>query len=100
MEADPCLTVDDVMRRYPNLRTRRAARKHMDDVGSFPVAGKLYVRLADLFAYEEAQIAARRPGAAPSPPARSGPARRPQKRPSGPLPPLAPDWHVSPLDRS
>src|SRR5262245_31641140 len=58
------LTVAEVMARY-GLRDRRAARRVMDDAGAFELAGKLYLRSADLLAHEEALIAARKGTALP-----------------------------------
>ena len=56
------LTVRDVMARY-NLRDRRSARRVMDAAGAFRIGAGLFVRLADLLAFEERQKDARRPTA-------------------------------------
>ncbi len=55
------LGVDEIMERY-GLRDRRTARGVMDAAGAFVVARRLYVREADLLAYEDALRAARRRG--------------------------------------
>ena len=71
------LTVTDVMARY-RLRDRRAARRVMDSAGAFRIGAGLFVRFADLLAFEERQRAARRQGAAlPQPAQPPGTARRP-----------------------
>jgi hypothetical protein len=81
----PLLTVADVMARY-RLHDRRAARRLMDAAGGFRMGANLFVRLEDLLALEERQIAARRvqasPEPAPAPVAASPRASRP----------LAPGW--------
>ena len=56
------LTVRDVMARY-ELRDRRSARRVMDAAGAFRIGAGLFVRLADLLAFEERQKDARRSGA-------------------------------------
>ena len=53
------LDVSEVMERY-HLRDRRTARGVMDAAGAFVVARRLYVREADLVAYEDALRTARR----------------------------------------
>jgi hypothetical protein len=90
----PPLTVADVMARY-RLRDRRAARRLMDAAGAFRMGANLFVRLDDLLALEDRQIASRRaqvtadPSSAPSP---SSP-RAPR--------PLEPGWwRREPLDHA
>lgn len=61
------------------IRTRRAARSLMNKVGAFTVATNLYVRRADLLAYEEALIASRRAPASPGPLASPRARRSPRK---------------------
>jgi hypothetical protein len=55
----PLLTVADVMARY-RLHDRRTARRLMDAAGGFRMGANLFVRLEDLLAHEERQMAARR----------------------------------------
>jgi hypothetical protein len=94
---DGLLTTDEVMARY-RLHDRRAARRIMDEVGSFAIAGKLFVLEADLLAHEK-RLMARRPSGSPSPAGRSRARTSPQKRSTGPLAPLPSDWHRRPLAR-
>lgn len=99
LDLEPRLAVDDVMRLYPRLRTKVAARALMREVGAWVVAGSLYIRRSDLLAHESAQIASRLAGGAtagsPSPGAGgagTGPQkRRPGARSEGP-PQLPRDW--------
>jgi hypothetical protein len=85
------LGVSEVMERY-GLRDRRTTRGVMDTAGAFVVARRLYVREADLVAYEDALRAARRsrPGCADPPRGRQG-LRRPTPTPVRPEP-LPPGW--------
>jgi len=80
------LGVGEVMARY-GLRDRRTARGVMDAAGAFVVARRLYVREADLLAYEDALRAARRnrPRSA-DPPRGHRAGRRPTPARPGPSP--------------
>jgi hypothetical protein len=85
------LGVSEVMARY-RLRDRRTARGLMDAVGAFVVARRLYVRDADLLAYEDALRAARRSRRRSADPPRGRQAgRRPTPAPPRPEP-LPPGW--------
>ena len=88
---DRLLGVSEVMARY-GLRDRRTARQVMDAAGAFVVARRLFVRKADLVAYEDALRAARqqrhiRPSC---PDGRRGPAST--ARDASPKGALAPGW--------
>lgn len=76
------MTVADVLARYA-LSDRRAARRVMDDAGAFKVAGRLFVRRADLIAHEEGARNARSPGGSDTdspPPRRARPQRTAKAR--------------------
>ena len=83
------LTVAEVMGRY-GLRDRRAARRVMDAAGAFRIGGRLLVRLEDILAHEERQIAARAQPP-PSSPTASQPTRW-TRASTVPRAPLAPGW--------
>ena len=85
------LSVAEVMARY-GLRDRRSARRVMDSAGAFRIGAGLFVRLADLLAFEERQQAARRAAAGAGADARgSGPAR-PGAAAKNERRPLRPGW--------
>jgi len=87
--SDRLMGVDQVMARY-GLRDRRTAPRVMDAAGAFVVARRLYVREADLVAYEVLLRTARRRGPrSPDPPNGDRARRRPTPRPArdDPLPP-------------
>lgn len=85
--------VDDVMARY-GMRDERTARKLMNQIGAFRVAGRLVVHEDALAAWEVAQV---RTNPSASPP----PARRPSERRQDPAgqasPATGPDWWREPL---
>lgn len=88
MSAADLLSVADVVKRH-GLKDRRAARRLVDEVGALVFAMNLYVRRAELVAYEERQIAARSSErVAPSPVGRG---REVRSRPT-PKRPLEPGW--------
>jgi hypothetical protein len=88
---DGLLGVADVMGRY-GLRDRRAARRVMDEVGSFVVATNLYVRRLDLLGYEDAQKAARKAQIGPPARAEGNPRLPARKTPAPRTEPLRPGW--------
>lgn len=83
------LTVEAVLARY-HLKDRRAARRLMDDVGAFLIAGNLYVRAADLLAHEDRQKAERAARNAPTGRHDRNPRRA--RRPAGESGALGPGW--------
>lgn len=67
------------MERY-GLRPR-AARRIMDEAGALKAGNRLFVRVEDLIAWEEAQRSARRPAAVPPPRVTVGPRRSERREP-------------------
>jgi hypothetical protein len=81
------------MGRY-RLHDRRAARRLMDAAGGFRMGANLFVRLEDLLALEERQMAARRAQVSPEP--STAPSAAPPRSPR----PLEPGWwRREPADR-
>lgn len=79
MELEPLLTAEQVAARYA-LRDLATARRIMRAAGGFKIAGRLFVRVGDLVAYEAAQSGDAGDDAEPAVP----PTRREERRASTP----------------